>query len=365
MYETRLLVSSIALLLLVAGPGPIRAAEQPDPTEAFRTPGGEAQRASASESSTPPGTPARSTWSPTPPASMEGSPSLAIPPVRLTYPPTLQVAQAAGASGPPAPAPAAEGEAEGQSLTQVNQQLSNPVSSLWSLTMQFNNYQLVNNQWNFNMQFQPVLPVSLTKDWNLITRPVIPLYNSVPVPTASGGFNQTTAFGDMILLEMLSPANSGPWLLGAGPTFIFPTATSKYTGQGRWQAGPAGLVGYLSKEFILGVFPQQWWSIGSPGRPNTSQMNLQPIAAWFFAPGWNLGYSGNILANWMAPSRDVWTVPLGLAIGKVVKLGPLPVKFSIAAQYMVQRPRDTGQEWNIQFQISPVLPKLIKGTLFD
>ena len=67
----------------------------------------------------------------------------------------------------------------------------------------------------------------------------------------------------------------------------------------------------------------------------------------------------------MAPSRDVWTVPVGLAIGKVVKLGPLPVKFQIAAQYMIQRPRDTGQEWNIQFQITPVLPKLIQGTLFD
>ena len=112
---------------------------------------------------------------------------------------------------------------------------------------------------------------------------------------------------------MLSPANSGPWLLGVGPTFIFPTATSKCTGQGRWQAGPGLVVGYLSKEFIVGVFPQQWWSIaGSADRPYTSQLNLQPFAAWFFAPGWNLGYSGNILADWKATSGNVWTVPLGL-----------------------------------------------------
>jgi hypothetical protein len=281
----------------------------------------------------------------------------------------VQVAQAGGASGTAGTAPATAGEADGQSLTEVNKQLSNPVSSYWSLTMQFNNYQLENNQWNHNMLFQPVLPLGLTKDWNLITRPVIPLYNSVPVPVQGDpnkGYDQTTTFGDMILLELLSPANSGPWLIGAGPTFIFPTASSKYTGQGKWQAGPSFVLGYLSKEFIVGVFPQQWWSFaGSADRPDTSQLNLQPFAAWFFAPGWSLGYSGNILANWKASSGNVWTVPLGLALGKVVKLGPLPVKFSIAAQYMVVRPSDTGEEWNIQFQITPVIPKLIKGTLFD
>ncbi len=283
----------------------------------------------------------------------------------LNSSPTLQVAQAAGASGPAAVAPQAAAEEEGQSATEVNKQLTNPVSTLWSLSMQFNNYQLVNNQWNNNLQFQPVLPVSLTKDWNLITRPVFPLYNSVPVPTGPGTFSQTTGFGDTILLELLSPANVGGWILGLGPTFIFPTASSEFTGQGRWQAGPGAVVGYLSKEYIIGVFPQQWWSIGSADRPSTSQMNLQPFAAYFFGEGWNVGYSGNILANWMAPSRDVWTVPLGLAIGKIVKLGRLPVKFQIAAQYMVERPSNTGQEWNIQFQITPVLPKLIKGTLFE
>jgi len=28
-------------------------------------------------------------------------------------------------------------------------------------------------------------------------------------------------------------------------------------------------------------------------------------------------------------------------------------------------PRIDGQEWNVQVQITPVLPKLIKGTLFQ
>ena len=63
---------------------------------------------------------------------------------------------------------------------------------------------------------------------------------------------------------------------------------------------------------------------------------------------------------------NVWTVPLGLGLGKVVKLGgKLPVKFQVAAQYMVVRPAHTGQEWNLQFVITPVIPKLIKGTLFE
>jgi cation transport ATPase len=32
------------------------------------------------------------------------------------------------------------------------------------------------------------------------------------------------------------------------------------------------------------------------------------------------------LADWTAPSEDVWTVPVGLGLGKVVKLGRLPAK---------------------------------------
>jgi hypothetical protein len=92
--------------------------------------------------------------------------------------------------------------------------------------------------------------------------------------------------GDLALLELLSPAHSGNWVLGAGPTAIFPTATSGFTGQGKWQLGPSVVAGYLTKQFFIGVFPQQWWSIGGEhGRLDTNRMNLQPFATLFFGEG--------------------------------------------------------------------------------
>lgn len=284
---------------------------------------------------------------------------------RADDPSTRPVAQAPGRPATAGDA-AAEPDAKGESATELNQKLTNPVSDLWALSNQFNNFKLANGHWNNNWQFQPVLPLSLTKDWNLITRLVMPFYNIVPHETAPGQFERTAGLGDLILLELLSPAHSGHWLLGAGPTFIFPTATSKFTGQGKVQAGPGVVVGYLTKDFILGVFPQQWFSIGGdPDRPDVSQLNLQPLAALFFADGWNVGYSGNILANWKASSGDIWTVPVGLGVGKVVKLGRLPVKLQLALQYMPVRPQNSGQEWNVQIQVTPVIPKLIKGILFE
>jgi hypothetical protein len=258
-----------------------------------------------------------------------------------------------------------ENHPEAADANKLAQMLANPVANLWSLQFQFNNFQLTNDRWNNNLNFQPVMPVSLTSDINLITRPVIQVYNSVPYTDNQGNEQRTTNFGDWTQLELFSPAHSGEWLLGAGPTFIFPTAGSVYTGQGKWQVGPAVVVAYMTKKFILGIFPQQWWSYaGDANRPNASQMNLQPIINFFFEGGWNVGYSGNILADWEAPSNNRWTVPIGLGAGKVVKFGRLPVKISLAAQYMVTQPSPVGQKWNVQIQFTPVLPKLIQGTLF-
>ena len=124
------------------------------------------------------------------------------------------------------------------SASELNRQLANPVSSVWSIANQFNNFELNNGQWNNNWNFQPVMPVSLTKDWNLITRPVMPWYNIAPHETAPGNFERATGLGDLALVELLSPAHSGNWILGAGPTAIFPTATSPFTGQRSGSSDP-------------------------------------------------------------------------------------------------------------------------------
>jgi len=150
----------------------------------------------------------------------------------------IMCATAATASAQLTPAPQSEVSSSALSSSELAKEISNPVTSIWQLQFQFNNLKLesedfspVSEEWVNNLYFQPVMPVSLTKGINLITRPVITLYQSVPYPTATGSIERKTAFGDMILAQVLSPAGTEPWIWGAGPTWIFPTATSEITGQ--------------------------------------------------------------------------------------------------------------------------------------
>jgi hypothetical protein len=56
-----------------------------------------------------------------------------------------------------------------------------------------------------------------------------------------------------------------------------------------------------------------------------------------------VGYSGNILANWKAASGDIWTVPVGLGLGKVLKRGRLPIKLELSLQYMPVHPKSSDK----------------------
>ena len=246
-------------------------------------------------------------------------------------------------------------------------EINNPVTSLWQLQFQFNNLQLESGdfypesgKWVNNLYFQPVLPVNVTNDLNLITRPVMTLYQSEPHPTLTGGNERTTAFGDTVLAQVLSPAGLDPWIVAAGPTWIFPTAGG-HLGQGKWQVGPAVGGGYITNQFMLAAFAQQWWSFaGDSNRKSTNQINILPLAYYFFGDQWSVGYSGNVLADWKQAGNDAWTVPIGLSIGKVVQLGQFPVQIQIAGQYFAERPPG-GPKWNFQFELTPVIPRLIKS----
>jgi hypothetical protein len=260
---------------------------------------------------------------------------------------------------------------ETKSLTEVNKELSNPISSIWSLTFQQNTYWLTmpgeaQDRNQVNLQFQPVLPVALTPNWNLINRPVLQPLLSAPYINRGGNLHRVTGFGDTIFVTMLSPSDKlvGNWLLAAGPTFIFPTASNSRLGQNKSQLGPGGVVGYLGEKFLAGIFPQQWWSVGGPGSNTVSQLNLQYFVSYFFAKGYSISTSPNMLVNWYAPKgQNMLTFPIGLGVSKVQRLGILPVRFAVQGQYMPVHPDAFGQKWNIQVTVAPVIPKLIKGDL--
>ena len=71
-----------------------------------------------------------------------------------------------------------------------------------------------------------------------------------------------------------------------------------------------------------------------------------------------------ITYNSEADSGDQWNVPIGLAVGKMLKIGKLPVKVMAGADYSVVQEDNYGDEWNFKFMIIPVLPSLITDAIF-
>ena len=273
-------------------------------------------------------------------------------------------------AGQPAPS-TAPGADEAASSHELNKQLNNPVSSIWSLNFQ-NNFQFFEGRlsseerWQYNLNFQPVIPLRLTESWNLITRPIVPVLAGVDVPDpARGTFEEHSGFGDMSVSSFLSPAHSQGFLWGLGPSFIFPTASSDELGAGKYQAGPAVLGLYMGKEWIVGGLLNQWWSFAGDGnRASTSAMNLQYFVFYLLPDSWQVGMSPNVQVNWKADSDNKLTLPIGIGVGKLFKFGKLPVKLTLEVDYAIVKPEDYGQRWLIRFQMIPVLPALVKDVLF-
>jgi len=253
-------------------------------------------------------------------------------------------------------------------LQKLTQESSNPVGSLWMITNQFN-LNLIQSpkgklfkdpKTQFNYNFQPVLTFDLSSDFRLITRPVIPVYNT---PYAQGLKNVDYKFGlgDAELMAMVAPSSTkSGFLFGVGPTAIFPTATDRQLGNGKWQLGSALAAVYMDEKWVAGIFPQQWWSIGGdPSRKEVSLTKAQYFLWYSPVNTWQVGMSPNIVIDWTQKDADkALTLPVGLGVAKLITLGKLPLKISAEADYSIIRPRNASTEWAFKFTITPILPKL-------
>jgi hypothetical protein len=97
-----------------------------------------------------------------------------------------------------------------------------------------------------------------------------------------------------------------------------------------------------------------WSYAGDESRRNVSETLIQPFLNYNMDGGWYLTTSPVLTANWKSPDTT-WTVPVGGGIGKILRLGKLPVNMQLQAYDNVVKPDAIG-DWTVRFQIQLLFP---------
>ena len=283
-------------------------------------------------------------------------------------------------SGSAAAAPASGGGATAQAdpsdfEADLAKKLANPVADLISMPFQNNlDYgggpQRAGSQYILNVQ--PVIPFKLNDDWNLITRTIVPVTDVVHIIPGN-----PVGIGDTVQSFFLSPAKPvNGIILGAGPVFLYPTATRDEISANQWGAGPTFVALTQFSGYTFGILANHLWGIGPPGTnglgggsiladdgstipvppgrsPVINATYLQPFAAYTFPTQTTLNLSSESTYNWTAGK---WTVPIIGGVSQILKVGGQPISVAVFGKGYVVRP-DGAPAWGVRFVLTLLFPK--------
>lgn len=247
-----------------------------------------------------------------------------------------------------------------EELAKINRELDNPLAKRWSLVFQENyainqGTAIDGNVSSNTFFFQPALPIPFGKNLVFTARPVFPIITQPDFSADASGNTKITGFGDIQMVTLFGPGNAKGWVWGAGATFVFPTASNRNLGKGKYQAGPTVMLFHLAEKWNLGLFMQHWWSYaGDNNREDVSITDFQYIIRKNFGT-WSLGMGPTVRIDWNKDWDNAVTFPIGLGYSTTVKMGNTPVKLRIEPQYSIIKPNDYGTVWNIRLQIAPVI----------
>ena len=265
-----------------------------------------------------------------------------ILPTLLAITPLRAEEQAANADAPkPSDSEDSPSAETGDSVDALSSKATDPTASLMAFNFKglWSNFHgpdvpgQQDDRWEF--QFQPVIP------FEALGRPNI---FRATIPYQLGGRGDE-GFEPISLFDLLVFNQKwGRWGLG-------PLMTIDTTGEAPDEValGPAiGGVWRVNKKLNLGVFNQNvFWD-------DTAVSQLQPVIAYQLGQGWSLS-AGDLqfVYDW---KRDRWVnVPVGFQLGKVIKLGKLPVRLSVNPQYNLID--DAGlPKWIVAFTFTALFP---------
>ncbi|MDO9163781.1 MAG: hypothetical protein Q7U43_15605, partial [Methylococcaceae bacterium] len=174
-----------------------------------------------------------------------------------------------------------QANASGDSSEQLAMKLQNPVANLISVPFQ-NNWDFglgSNDAMQYKVNVQPVIPFSIGDDWNLITRTILPIIHAES-PVAGGA--DVSGLSDIVQSFFFSPkAPVGGWIMGAGPVFLYPSASDDKLSAKKWGAGPTAVLLRQESGWTYGLLSNHIESFaGTSSRQDVSATFLQPILSY-------------------------------------------------------------------------------------
>jgi hypothetical protein len=257
-----------------------------------------------------------------------------------------------------APVYAEEAAPEKADHGDLTKKTQNPISDLISVPFESNWFlnSGPKDKVQYVMNVKPVYPLKLNDDWNLILRGIVPIISQ---PQLTSGGDRENGLGDIFLQGFFSPEKKWRNIIwGMGPALSLPSATDDRLGTEKWSVGPSAVALTMEGPWVYGALVQNVWSVGGVSdRDHVNSFLLQPFVNYNFKSGWYLSSNPVITANWdVDDSDDRWTVPLGGGVGKVIKLGKLPINFAVRTFYNVEKPSG-GPNWQVQFSATLLFPK--------
>ena len=124
-------------------------------------------------------------------------------------------------------------------------------------------------------------------------------------------------------------------------------------GTQKWGAGPTVVLLRQQSGWTYGALANQVWSFaGSSHRRNINSSFLQPFLSYTTHTHTTFGINTESTYDWVA---DQWTIPLNLFAAQLLKLGRLPVQFTVDGRYYAEAPRG-GPDWGLRFVVTFLFP---------
>jgi hypothetical protein len=241
---------------------------------------------------------------------------------------------------------------------ELAKEAANPLADLMSFPFQNNldfglgEYDRTRNLLNI----QPVIPLAGGK---IITRTIFPVLWMPDITAESGSYS--SGLSDTAFTAFYVPPAKGNLTWGPGVALDIPTG-GKMRGSQKWSIGPSIVALAQPGPWTLGILANNVWSFaGSSDRNSVNKGLVNLFIVRQLGNGLYVNSAPVITVNWKAAEGQKWIVPFGAGVGKLFRLGKLPVNAQVGAYYNLIKP-DIGPKWQFRIQVQFILPmSILKG----